>query len=117
MRWAWLINYCTNWCGDDGWLFRVRGEFRKFNYMGDTQFLTGTVSGKREEDGRHLVDLELHMVNQRDTETAYGSATVALPSSTAGLPTFPHVPRDLEVKAAQMFARHNELAAQRQRLR
>ena len=57
--------------------------------MGDTQFLSGTVVAKREEDGRYLVDLELHMINQRDTETAYGSATVALPSRAAGLPIVP----------------------------
>jgi acyl dehydratase len=115
MRQAWFYHHVSDWAGDDAVIERLEDSIRKFNYMGDTQFLTGMVSGKREEDGRHLVDLELHMVNQRDTETAYGSATVALPSRAAGLPTFPHVPRDLEVKAAQMFARHNELAAQRGR--
>jgi hypothetical protein len=53
------------------------------------------------------------MTNQRDTETAYGSATVALPSREVGLPLFPKVPVELERQAATMFARHTELTAQR----
>ena len=57
--------------------------------MGDTQFLSGTVVAKRVQDGQKVVDLELHMVNQRDTETAYGAATVALPSRDDGLPSVP----------------------------
>jgi hypothetical protein len=53
------------------------------------------------------------MVNQRDTETAYGSATVSLPSREAGLPPLPPVPVDIEREAAAMFARHNELLSRR----
>ena len=75
------------------------------------------VTAKREEDGQHLVDLELHMTNQRDVETAYGSATVALASRVNGLPIFPTVPDDLRRQASTMFARHNELASARRRSR
>jgi hypothetical protein len=60
------------------------------------------------------VDLELHMVNQRDTETAFARATVALPSRETGLPLFPEVPADLRQQTAQMFARHNELKTAKQ---
>jgi hypothetical protein len=73
------------------------------------------MTGKREQDGRHLVDLEMRMVNQRDTETAYGSATVSLPSKALGLPPLPPVPVDLQRQAAKMFARHNEITAARRR--
>jgi hypothetical protein len=83
--------------------------------MGDTQFLTGTVVGKREVDDNALVDLELQMTNQRDTQTAYGAATVALPSRRLGLPVFPSVPVALERHAAEMFARHAELSARHTR--
>ena len=41
------------------------------------------------EGGRRLVDLKLTMVNQRDIETAYGTAIVSLPSREAGLPPMP----------------------------
>ena len=106
-----------DWAGDDACIVRMEDSIRKFNYMGDTQFLTGTVTAKREEDGQHLVDLELHMTSQRDVETAYGSATVALASRANGLPIFPTVPAELRRQASMMFARHNELAAERHRAR
>jgi len=44
-------------------------------------------------------------------ETAFGSATVALPSREAGLPVFPTAPLELQREAASMFARHCELSA------
>jgi acyl dehydratase len=115
MRQAWLYHMVSDWAGDDAFIERLEDSIRKFNYMGDTQFLTGKVVGKREHDGRFLVDLEMHMVNQRDTETAYGSATVSLPSREAGLPPLPPVPVDLQRQAAKLFARHTELVAERKR--
>jgi acyl dehydratase len=115
LRQSWFYHQVSDWAGDDACIVRLEDSIRKFNYMGDTQFLTGTVIAKREEDGRKLVDLELHMINQRETETAYGSATVALPSRDAGLPVFAAVPTDLARQAATMFARHNELVAQQRR--
>jgi acyl dehydratase len=116
-RQCWFYHHVSDWAGDDACIVRMEDSIRKFNYMGDTQFLSGTVVAKREEHGQHLVDLELHMTNQRDTETAYGSATVALPSRVGGLPLFPPVPDDIRRQAVEMFARHNELKAQRRRSR
>ncbi len=115
LRQSWLYHMASDWAGDDGFIERLEDSIRKFNYMGDTQFLTGRVIGKREEAGRHLVDLEMHMVNQRDIETAYGAAVVSLPSREAGLPPLPEVPADLQREAAGMFARHNEIMAERRR--
>ena len=116
-RQCWFYHHVSDWAGDDACIVRMEDSIRKFNYMGDTQFLSGKVTAKREVDGHHVVDLELHMVNQRDTETAFGSATVALPSRTTGLPLFPSVPDDIRREAAAMFARHNELKAERRRTR
>ncbi len=112
-RQCWFYHHVSDWAGDDACIVRLEDSIRKFNYMGDTQFLTGRITAKREEHGQKLVDIELHMVNQRETETAFGSATVALPSREGGLPVFPTVPVDLQRQAATMFARHTELAAQR----
>lgn len=114
-RQCWFYHHVADWAGDDACIVGLEDSIRKFNYMGDTQFLSGEVVGKRERDGQKVVDLELHMINQRDTETAYGTATVALPSRSDGLPLFPAVPADLQRQAAEMFARHTELAAQRRR--
>ena len=115
LRQAWLNHFVSDWAGDDAFTERMEDSIRKFNYMGDTQFLTGKVVGKREEGGRFLVDLEMRMVNQRDAETAYGSATVSLPTREAGLPPLPPVPVALQREAAGMFARHNELTARQRR--
>ncbi len=40
MRETWLIHLCTDWMGDDAWLWKLDCEFRRFNYVGDTQWLT-----------------------------------------------------------------------------
>src|SRR5690606_23607663 len=108
---CWLYHMVSDWAGDDAFIERMEDSIRKFNYIGDTQFLTGKVTDKRVEGGRYLVDIEMHMVNQRDTETAYGYATVALPSKEHGISAMPVVPEELQQRAAAMFARHNELTA------
>ncbi len=114
-RQCWFYHHVSDWAGDDACIVRMEDSIRKFNYMGDTQFLSGTVTDKREDAGQYVVDVELHMTNQRDVETAYGSATVALPSRSGGLPLFPAVPDDHRRQAATMFAQHNEISAERRR--
>jgi acyl dehydratase len=112
MRQCWFFHQVSDWAGDGAFVERLEDSIRKFNYMGDTQFLSGEVTGKREENGRFLVDLHLKMVNQRDLETAYANATVSLPSRVAGVAPLPNVPIELQREAFTMFARHNELASQ-----
>jgi len=100
MRWAWLQHYCTNWCGDDGWLFRVRGEFRKFNYMGDTTWITAVVTDKRiDADLGAVVDIEVTGTNQRGQQNINGWATFIVASRDHGpmrLPDPPSLPAELE---------------------
>ncbi len=115
MRQCWFYHHVSDWMGDDAIVVKLDDSIRKFNYMGDTQFLAGKVTAKREEGGRHLVDLQLTMTNQRDVQSAYATATVALPSRTGGLPFYPSPSLELQHKAAQMFARHHELSAAKRR--
>jgi acyl dehydratase len=115
LRQAWFFHHVADWAGDDAFIESQQDSIRKFNYHGDTQFMAGEVTGKREEDGRHLVELRVTMTNQRDVETAYATATVSLPSRDAGLPPVPSVPVDLQRQTARMFARHNELTDERRR--
>ena len=100
MRETWLIHLCTDWMGDDAWLWKLECEFRGFNYVGDTHHLTGTVVRKYLADGdRPAVDLELAATNQRGTVTSPGTATVLLPSRDHGpvrLPDPPGGARNLE---------------------
>jgi acyl dehydratase len=109
MRENYLQHYLTDWAGDNGIVIRVHDEIRKFNYIGDTQFITGEVTGKREEGGQALVDVAVRFVNQRGDETVKATATIALPKK--GKPAlYPEVPRDLAEEAATMMARHWELS-------
>jgi len=93
MRWAWLIHYCTNWMGDDAWLFRVRGEFRKFNYMGDATWITGRITGKRVDAALGpAVELDITGTNQRGQQNLNGTATVLLASQKYGEVRLPPLP-------------------------
>jgi hypothetical protein len=99
MRWAWLQHYCTNWGGNDAWLFRVRGEFRKFNYMGDTTWITAVVTHKRVDPMvGQLVDIEVTGTNQRGQQNINGWATLLVASREHGpvqLPEPPPLPAEL----------------------
>ncbi|BBY78410.1 acyl dehydratase [Mycolicibacterium parafortuitum] len=110
MRECWLTHYLTDWMGDDGWLVRQHDEMRKFNYIGDTQFITGEVVGKRVEKGNGVVDVEFRATSQRGEVTAPATATVALPSRELGMVVLPQPDEELRRKSVAMMARHNELA-------
>ena len=115
LRQAWFNHMVSDWAGDDAFIERLEDSIRKFNYMGDVQFMNGEVTAKREENGRYLVDLKMTMVNQRGTETAYATATVSLPSKTGGPAVIQDVPVELQREAARMYARHNELLAEKRK--
>jgi hypothetical protein len=109
MRETWLIHLCTDWMGDDAWLWRLDCEFRKFNYVGDTQWLRGRVARTYLADGeRTAVDLELSAENQRGEQTTPGHATILLPSREHGpvrLPDPPGGATDLEGALSAIAAR------------
>jgi hypothetical protein len=93
MRETWLIHLCTDWMGDDAWLWKLDCEFRKFNFVGDTQWLHGTIVDKYlAEGGRPAVDLEVWARNQRGETTTPGHATVLLPSKEMGPVVLPEPP-------------------------
>jgi acyl dehydratase len=100
MRETWLIHLCTDWMGDDAWLWKLDCEFRRFNYVGDTQWLRGRVVRTLLAPGdRPAVELELEAVNQRGELTTPGHATILLPSRAHGavrLPDSPGGARDLQ---------------------
>jgi hypothetical protein len=115
MRECHFHHYLTDWAGDDAFVERQHDEIRKFNYMGDVQYLSGEVVAKREDAGRYLVDIAMKMTNQRDVDTTFGQATVSLPSREAGSAALPPVPLELQRQVDRMYARHLELEAERRR--
>jgi len=79
-RCSWLTHHMTNWMGDDGFLRRATSKIRRHNPEGDMLFISGKVTGKRIEDGRHLIDIEQEARNQDDELSILGIGTVELPS-------------------------------------
>lgn len=111
-RETWLHHFMTDWAGDDAWIERQYDEIRKFNYLGDTQILTGEVTDKRVEgDGRCLVDVEVIATSQRGEVTARCEGTIVLPSREHGPVMLPEVPKELQHKATRMFERHIQLSS------
>ena len=93
MRETWLIHLCTDWMGDDGWLWKLECQFRAFNYVGDTQWIRGKVVRRYlAEGGRPAVDVELSATNQRGQLTTPGKATILLPSREHGPVRLPDPP-------------------------
>ena len=93
MRETWLIHLCTDWMGDDAWLWKLDCEFRLFNYVGDTQWLRGTIVRRYLAEGdRPAVDVELRAENQRGELTTPGHATILLPSRQHGPVRLPDPP-------------------------
>lgn len=77
-RIAWMGSLVTNWMGDNAILRRLHVQVRRFNLVGDTTWCRGTVAGTRQEEGEHLVDIDVRAEDQRGELTAKGEATVAL---------------------------------------
>jgi acyl dehydratase len=95
MRETWLVHLCTDWMGDDAWLWKLDCEFRLFNYVGDTQWLRGVVTRRYlAQDDRPAVDLDLRADNQRGQLTTPGHATILLPSREHGPVRLPDPPGD-----------------------
>ena len=113
MRDCYLSHFITDWMGDDGWLAEQATEIRKFNYIGDSHVITGEVVGKRIEDGRCLVDIEMRGTNQREVVTCPGTATVALPSREHGPVVLPAPPVELQQQAIERMRRHRQIARER----
>jgi hypothetical protein len=106
MRETWLTHALTDWMGDDGWLWRLRCQHRKFNYLGDTTWVRGKVTGKVQADGRNEVHLEVGCWNQHGEQTTPGTAVVLLPTRERAV-ELPAPPADsLSELLAVEIARH-----------
>ncbi len=111
MRETWLIHLCTDWMGDDAWLWKMDCEFRAFNFVGDTQWLSGRVVRKFLAAGdRPAVDLDLECVNQRGVTTTPGHATILLPSREHSAVRLPDPPGGASTLADALAAVSEEFS-------
>jgi hypothetical protein len=97
--------------GDDAWLWQLECQHRRFNFIGDTSWLSGEVEDKRQvetADGvRNEVHLTIRVTNQRGVVTSPGSAVVLLPSREHGDVVLPEPPADsIDAMLAHEVERH-----------
>ena len=83
-RIAWAQHMLTNWMGDHGFLHKLNVTVSRPNLVGNTTWWRGIVTGKRREGAAAFVDLDVKAENQRGEVTAFGAATVALPTRDDG---------------------------------
>jgi len=103
-RMSWLCNLLTNWMGDDAFLWKMSGDLRAFNQMGDITTFEGKITKKYVENGKYCVDIEIWAKNQRgEWSMPPRTSTVILPSKQKRKAVFPDPPAELikEVKKAR----------------
>ena len=100
LRETFLTNAITNWMGDDGWLWKLSCQHRKFVYTGDTYWVKGRVKDKRQVDGRNEVHLEIWVDNQWGAIVSPGDAVVLLPTRDAAVV----LPKPAEEDVDAMYA-------------
>ena len=72
-----LSQWLAEWAGGIDAVKRLETSYRGIDYAGKVS-CTGTVTGKRVEDGVGLVDLDIQFRNAEGEVTTPGTATVAL---------------------------------------
>ena len=80
LRFAYLHSMLRDWAGDEAEIKKVGCQYRAINNKNDVLTCVGFVKEKRIEDGEHIVELEVDVINQNGQSTAPGEATVVLPS-------------------------------------
>ena len=95
-RMSWLCMFFTNWMGDDAFLWKMSGDERAFNQIGDLTTFEGKVVKKYIDKGKCCVDIEAWAKNQRDEwSMPPNTSTVILPSKEHGAVVYPNPPQKL----------------------
>jgi acyl dehydratase len=79
LKLAYIANMLQDWIGEDGWVRKLGVDYRKMDTVHSALTAKGKVAKKFEEDGKHLVDLDVWIENE-DGVTTPGRATVELPA-------------------------------------
>jgi len=80
LKLAYIANALTDWAGDGGWIQKLFVEYRKMDLVNKTVTAKAKVTKRYEQDGKHLVDLEVWVENEDGEVTTPGRATLRLPS-------------------------------------
>ena len=90
-RMSWYGQLFTNWMGDDAFLYKLSGDLRAFNLVGDVTFFEGKVVNKYIQGNSYCVDIEAWAKNQRgEVSIPPHMNTVILPSREKGPVVYPN---------------------------
>ena len=78
-RVSWMGHLMTNWIGDDGWLYKLNAKVVRHNPLGDTLYISGTVTKKYQNSGKGFVECKLLATNQDGEHSCEAEATAILP--------------------------------------
>jgi acyl dehydratase len=78
-RISWVAHAVSDWMGDAGQLINLQIRILRPNLVGDVTWISGQVSGKETDARGNSIECVLTATNQRNEETARGTATVMLP--------------------------------------
>jgi len=80
LKLAYIANAITGWAGDKGWLRKLSVEYRKMDTVNTQITAKGKVVRKYEQDGKHLLDLDMWVENEQGEVTTPAKAVLVLPS-------------------------------------
>ncbi len=80
LKHALLGRLLHEWAGEGGTVSRVACQYRGMDMIAKDVTCRGVVTGKRNEGGHHLVDLEVWTEDPKGNKTTPGTAVVELPS-------------------------------------
>jgi hypothetical protein len=80
-----------DWAGPEGWLWKIRFQFRDKDLSGDTLTAGGVVKNTFTQGGIGFVECEIHLDNQRGVRSTTGEAVVALPMRGGAPVPYPFV--------------------------
>jgi len=80
LKHALLGRLLWEWVRYEGRVKRYQVSYRGMDIPGEEMTLKGRVTGKRQENGENLVDLEIWTENPAGQKTTPGTATVVLPA-------------------------------------
>ena len=87
-----IMTMLRKWANSEGWVWKVKFQFRAMNLVGETLRVWARVTNKRREADYGIVELELGITNNDGKESTPGSATIALPYEGGARVPYPFVP-------------------------
>ncbi len=87
-----LVQLVKDWVGLDGWVWKIRFQFRAMNTVGETLNVWGKVLSTERLADYGLATIELGILNQDGKESTPGEAVVALPFRDGPAVPYPFVP-------------------------